>query len=69
MSDLDQIPPEHGVDLYIESRKDDTASSTRVSHRSRLRPFLEWCEEEGEIETLDQLDDIDARQGRLEDEQ
>lgn len=55
--DLQPLGPEQAVELYVESRKDDTADWTRTSHTSRLRPFLEWCEEND----LDNLNTLDGR--------
>ncbi|WP_257300233.1 site-specific integrase [Haloarchaeobius sp. FL176] len=62
--DLDPLPPELGVDLYIDSRKDDTAQWTRTSQTARLRPFIEWCEE-NDVGTLADLDGRDLYEYRV----
>lgn len=61
---LDAITPEDAVDLYLDARKDDAADWTVRSHESRLKPFLEWCEQEG-VENLNHLDGRDLYQYRV----
>lgn len=55
--DLEAISPEDAVQLYLEARRDDAADWTLTSHKSRLRPFVEWCETEG----IDNLNDLTGR--------
>lgn len=55
MSDLSAISPADAVDLYLDSRRDDAAAWTVKSHKSRLRPFVEWCRVE-DIENMNALD-------------
>jgi integrase len=55
--DLEAISPEHAVQLYLDARRDDASDWTLTSHQSRLRPFLEWCDDNG-------VDDMRALNGR-----
>lgn len=65
MSDnLEAISPEHAVDLYLDARRDDAADWTIRSHKSRLRPFKEWCEEKG-IENMNALNGRDLYEYRV----
>jgi site-specific recombinase XerD len=41
------MEPEQAVEMYLETRKGDTAKATVRKHRYRLEKFLEWCEETG----------------------
>jgi len=45
MSELQSMPPTEAVELYLETRRGDTAESTVQQHDYRLQRFLEWCEE------------------------
>ena len=54
MTDLEPIGPADAVDLYISSRRDDASDATLQSHRSRLRAFIAWCDEE-DITNLNDL--------------
>jgi len=52
MSDeLEPIPPERAVEMHLDRMKEDRAEWTRTTHQSELRPFVEWCREEGSIDT------------------
>jgi integrase len=52
--ELEPIDPETALELYIAERESDTARSTRRSHRSRLRFFVQWCDER-DIDNLNEL--------------
>ncbi|WP_434521095.1 tyrosine-type recombinase/integrase [Halorubrum sp. AS12] len=53
--DLQSISPADARDLHLEALRDEAADWTYRSHESHLRAFIEWCEEEGEIEDMNQL--------------
>ena len=52
--DLEPISPEDAVELYLADKENDVAAATLQSHRSRLRYFLQWCENQ-EITNLNTL--------------
>lgn len=52
--DLQPTAPDEALELYLESREGECRQSTVDSHRSRLKQFVSWCEENG-LETLDEL--------------
>lgn len=55
MSDeLKTLSPEEGVRIFLEHRKPSVRTSTIRNARTRLRFFLEWCDER-EIENLNTL--------------
>jgi site-specific recombinase XerD len=55
MSDeLRDLAPEEGVDRFIQHREPSVRKSTLQNARTRLRYFLEWCNER-EIEDLNDL--------------
>lgn len=55
MSDLEEISPQTGVDLYLEHRGQELSEKTIQNQRYRLNQFLEFCESE-EIETMPALE-------------
>ena len=54
MTDLEPIGPQRAVELYIDHKQTEYATSTVQSHRSRLKFFLEWCAHEN-IENMNTL--------------
>jgi site-specific recombinase XerD len=52
--DLQDLPPQEGVDRFLEHRDPSVRKSTLQNARTRLRYFLEWCDER-EIENLNDL--------------
>jgi len=54
MTELEPIEPDRALELYLEDREIEYADSTIRSHRSRLKQFLSWCDEE-EITNLNTL--------------
>jgi integrase len=62
--DLEPVPPADAVDLYLDARRDDAAKWTITSHRSRLRPFVEWCLEE-DVENMNELTGRDLYEYRV----
>jgi site-specific recombinase XerD len=59
------MDPEGAVELYLDARQDDASDWTLTSHESRLRPFLEWCRTEAEIDNLNELNGRDLYQYRV----
>lgn len=55
MSELEPLAPEDGLKLYLQHRAGEVSSETLQSHRYRLEPFVQWCEEQ-EIHNLNNLD-------------
>lgn len=53
-NDLEPIAPEAAVDLYLDHRRGEVSTRTLNSHRYRLKPFIEWCEEQ-EIHNMNDL--------------
>lgn len=52
---LEPIEPEHALELYIADRENNVSQATIYSHRSRLGHFIRWCNDEAEIDNLNQL--------------
>ncbi|OYR83183.1 integrase, partial [Halorubrum ezzemoulense] len=66
MSDeLEPIPPERAVEMHLDRMKEDRAEWTRTTHQSELRPFVEWCREEGSIDNLNELSGRDLYEYRI----
>lgn len=51
---LEPIKPEKALEMYLTDRESEVTASTIRSHRARLKPFLQWCDEKG-IENLNDL--------------
>ncbi|MFD1569776.1 tyrosine-type recombinase/integrase [Halorubrum laminariae] len=62
--DLQPISPAEARDLHLEALQDEAADWTYQSHESHLRAFIEWCEEKGEIENMNDLSGRDIFQFR-----
>lgn len=52
--ELEPIDPQTAVELYLADRENEIQRTTINSHRSRLRFFVDWCDERG-IENLNEL--------------
>lgn len=63
--DLDPIPPERAVEMHLEKMKEDLAEWTQTTHRSELRPFVEWCREEGGIDNMNEISGRDLYEYRI----
>lgn len=63
-SDLEPLDPEMAAELFLEHKATDCTDSTVRNHRSRLKHFLEWCDEEG-IDNLNDLSGRDLQRYRL----
>ncbi|WP_313691449.1 tyrosine-type recombinase/integrase [Halorarum halobium] len=64
MSELQSMNPEEAVEMYIETRKGDTADATVQKHRYRLQKFLEWCGE-ADVDDTTQLNGRNLHKFRL----
>ena len=51
---LEPIEPSRAVELYLGQRKTEVATKTLQSHRSRLRYFVQWCDQKG-IDNMNEL--------------
>lgn len=51
---LEPIDPETAVELYLTDKETEAAKATVATHRSRLRHFVQWCEER-DIDNLNEL--------------
>ncbi|WP_363466093.1 tyrosine-type recombinase/integrase [Halogeometricum borinquense] len=66
MSDnLEPIPPSAAVKMHLDALKDSSAEWTQTSHKSELRPFVEWCREEGGVDNLNALTGRDLYNYRI----
>ncbi|GAB3676724.1 tyrosine-type recombinase/integrase [Halopiger thermotolerans] len=72
---LEPLEPSEALDLYLESRSDDTSEKTLDGQYYRLRAFVAWCDEEG-IANLNTLSGRDLyayrvwrREGNYSDEE
>jgi len=45
MTEIQPMQPEEAVELYLETRRGDTAAATVQQHEYRLQKFLTWCDE------------------------
>ena len=54
---LEPLEPDETVEWYLEEKSLEYANSTIQSHRSRLRYFLKWCNEQG----ITNLNDLTGR--------
>lgn len=54
MTELEPLDPEEGVERFLRHRKPSVRKSTLENAKTRLRFFLDWCDERG-IENLNDL--------------
>jgi integrase len=64
VSDLEPLAPREAIQMYLDSRRDDTTENTRDGQLYRLRAFATWCDEEG-IDSLSELDGRDLYAYRI----
>jgi integrase len=62
--ELEPIDPRTARELYLDHKELDCSEATVVNHRYRLKPFLEWCEE-NEIDNLNDISGRDLQTYRL----
>ena len=63
MTDLQPIHPKEAVEMYLDKRKDEVSKETWRKQRSRLRAFLQFCEEK-DITNLNDLTGRDLHRYR-----
>lgn len=63
-SDLEPLDPEMAAELFLEHKATDCTDATVQNHRSRMKHFLEWCDEE-DIDNLNDLSGRDLQRYRL----
>lgn len=61
---LDPISPAEAVELYLTDREPEVSAKTLQNQRYRLSNFLQWCEEEAELEDLTRLTGRDLHRYR-----
>lgn len=61
---LEPLDPETGMKLYLDHKATDCTKSTVRNHRYRMKPFVQWCEEQG-IDNLNDIAGRDIQQYRL----
>lgn len=69
-SQLEPIAPAEAVELYFSHRRSDLSEKTLQNQRYRLKTFLEWCRDKGDLENLNNLTGRDIhryRSWRLDD--
>jgi site-specific recombinase XerD len=54
---LEPIEPAQALEMYLADRESEATQSTIRSHRARLRPFIQWCDEKD----IDNLNDLTGR--------
>jgi len=55
--DLEPLSPEDGVERFLRHREPSVRKSTLQNAKTRLKHFLEWCDERG----IDNLNDLGGR--------
>jgi hypothetical protein len=61
---LEPIDPESAPELYLADRENNVTAATIYSHRSRLRHFVRWCDDQG-ITNLNKLTGRQLQKYRL----
>jgi len=61
--DLNPISPSDAVQMYLDKREDEVSEETWRKQRSRLRAFIQFCEEEG-VENMNDLNGRDLHRYR-----
>lgn len=61
---LEPIEPEDAVEMYLTEKRAEFADATLRSHRSRLRHFAEWCDEQ-DVTNLNTLTGRELHRYRL----
>jgi len=57
MAELEPLDPAEAKEMYLAQRRNELAEETLQSHDYRLRPFVDWCEEND----ITNLNDLSAR--------
>lgn len=62
--DLEELSPERGVEMYLNSKQDEYTEATLTGHKYRLEAFLQWCDEV-DIENLNDISGRDLYEYRI----
>ncbi|TYL37581.1 integrase [Natronococcus pandeyae] len=54
---LEPIDPREALELWLDRLESTRADETLSSYRYRIKPFVQWCDEEG----IDNLNDLSSR--------
>jgi len=57
VSEEDPLSPREAVDMWLEHQQSTKSDSTIRSYTYRLKPFVDWCEQEG----IDDLAELSSR--------
>jgi site-specific recombinase XerD len=57
MAELEPIKPEKAKEMFVAQRDDEVSEKTLQAYHYRLKPFVEWCEQE----KFTNLNDLSAR--------
>ncbi|GAB7121158.1 hypothetical protein [Natrinema sp. JCM 9743] len=60
-----QLTPKQAAERYLKERKPNVSDSTLYNHRSLLRQWWQWCDEQG-IEYVNDIDGFDIVDFRLD---
>ena len=63
--DLEPIAPDAAMTLYLDHRRSEVSDRTLASHRYRLKPFIEWCGENG-LHNMNELTGRDLHAYRVD---
>lgn len=55
MDELEPIAPDEARQLYLDHRQREVSAATLRSHKSRLKHFVRWCNDEKSIDNLNDL--------------
>lgn len=61
---LEPLDPGTGMKLYLDHKATNCTDSTVQNHRYRMKPFVQWCGEQG-IDNLNDLSGRDIQEYRL----
>jgi site-specific recombinase XerD len=57
MAELEPIAPAEAKEMFLAQRRDEVAEATLQGYHYRLKPFVQWCEQED----VTNLNDLTAR--------
>ncbi|MFC7230570.1 hypothetical protein ACFQMM_02725 [Saliphagus sp. GCM10025308] len=60
-----QLTPKEAAERYIKEREPDVARATLYNHRSLLKQWWHWCDDQN-IEYVNDIDGFDISDFRLE---
>lgn len=57
MTELEPIAPAEAKEMFLAQRRDEVAEATLQGYHYRLKPFVQWCDQE----SIMNLNDLTAR--------